>query len=459
MNEQMLRDLLHAAAAREDISLLDDGAAADAVIKARRTQSRQWIGMAAAAACVLLVVVLVPQLIRNPPQTPEGEAAEQPAAVLGWPTRGSLADDEAAVEAVRGLRWHVDPGARERERVVLFLGDVPGGRRALVVAPGAPGTPVLGPWFSGPPGSDPGDLEVDGATVTLEDAESVSHLDGSGRTLVVLAEPDATVEMSLRVDVGTDGSVRRSFVGVDTRDGVAVTPVDSTTEYGSAVAYRVIRHGEVVDRGQPYPPFEPADVFDPPPLTPTYPSPAAPVPEAIDLAIGQVALETGVGQRELGLELLWAGPIGTDSTPADAVVLAATLPNGAVVVSTAWARMQEDGSGSAGTCGAQSHPAGTPLATLAVGVRCRIHDPATADGRPVLLLVTPPSVSEAVLLSADGTTRNFVDVGPGGISMSPPPPGADRVRFEGAAAGPVEQAVVESPEGWIVDRAGRRAED
>jgi hypothetical protein len=43
--------------------------------------------------------------------------------------------------------------------------------------------------------------------------------------------------------------------------------------------------------------------------------------------------------------------------------------------------------------------------------------------------------------------------------MAPPPPGADRVRFEGPSAGPVELAVVDSPDGRIVDREGRRAED
>lgn len=64
-----------------------------------------------------------------------------------------------------------------------------------------------------------------------------------------------------------------------------------------------------------------------------------------------------------------------------------------------------------------------------------------------------------MLLSADGTTRNSFDVGPHGIAISPPPPGANRVRVEGPSAGAMEQAVVESADGRIVDRDGRSAED
>jgi hypothetical protein len=119
--------------------------------------------------------------------------------------------------------------------------------------------------------------------------------------------------------------------------------------------------------------------------------------------------------------------------------------------------MADDGSGTAGTCGVRSHPAGTPVGTLAVV--CRIQHPATTAGRPVLPIAAPPSRAEAVPLSADGTTRTSGGVGVGGSSTSPPPPGAEWVRFVGGAHGPVEQAVVESFQGRIVDRAGQAAAD
>jgi hypothetical protein len=55
------------------------------------------------------------------------------------PARGSLAGDAAFVEAVRQLSWS-DPGARAAApppagSQVLFAGDVPGGRWALVSRP------------------------------------------------------------------------------------------------------------------------------------------------------------------------------------------------------------------------------------------------------------------------------------------------------------------------------------
>lgn len=455
MNEQALRELLTSAADRSGAGLLDDAAAVDAVLDARRAQRRRWAVMAAAAACVALVVVLVPVLIGNRP--PSGDAA---APVLDWPARGSLADDPAVVEAVRALPWSIDELVPVEDRSVPFVGDVPGGRRALVVGPSSHARgwdTVYGQWFTGPAGADPADLVADSAVIGLGELESLSVVSHDGTGLVVLAAPGDTVEVSPRAVVGTDGSVRRDFTTAETVDGVAMAEVDSTTGHGPAAIYRVRRDGVVVDRGRPLLPLGLIENSDPPVLTPLLPSPAPPVPDAVRLAIGQVAVETG--GEDLGLDLLWAGPIGGAEGAADAVVLAATLPNGAVVVSTAWVRTGPQGVEAGAPCGAQSHPAGTPVDALAVAVRCRIGPEGADGGEPVLLVVTPAPVIQAVLLSADGTTRNFFDVGPGALSLSPPPPGADRVRFEGPAVDPVELSVVESAEGRIVDREGRRAED
>ncbi len=457
MNEEALRELLHSAADRGGASLLDDVAAADAVLDARRTQRRQWAGTAAAAACAALILVLVSVLIGD---RPPGDA-EPAAPVLEWPARGSLADDPAAVEAVRTLPWSIDELVNPDDRSVPFIGDVPGGRRALVVGPPAGDRgwdTFYGQWFTGPAGVDPADLVADSPVLGLGELESVSALSHDGSGLVVLAAPGDTVEVSPRVVVGTDGSVRRDFTTAETVDGVAMAEVDSTTAHGPAAIYRVRRDGVVVDRGRPFQPLGLLEDSDPPELPPLFPSPAPPVPDAVALAISQVAAEVGEDEEDLRPELLWAGPISGSEGGADVVVLAVTLPNGAVVVSTAWARTGPEGLDSGGVCGGQSHPAGTPVDSLAVAVRCRIGEAGRGSGEPVLLIVTPGTIARAVLMSADGTTSTSHEVGAGAFTMAPPAPGADRVRFEGPSVGPVEQAVVDSPELQIVDREGRRAE-
>ena len=371
-----------------------------------------------------------------------------------------LLDDAAAGEAVRMLPWSIDELVPVEDRSVPFVGDVPGGRRALVVGPSSDPRgwdTVYGQWFTGPAGAEPADLVADSAVLGLGELESLSSVSHDGSGLVVLAAPGDTVEVSPRVVVGTDGSVRRDFTTAGTVDGVALAEVDSTTGYGPAASYRVRRNGVVVDRGRPFLPLGLFDIPDPPTLTPLLPSPGLPVRDAVVAAIGQVAGEVGTDDGDLRTELLWAGPISGPLSGADAVVLAVTLPNGAVVVSTAWARTDTQGVvESAGVCGAQSHPAGTPVDSLAVAVRCVVEDGNGVAGDPVLLLVTPGTVAVVEVVSTNGATRTF-EVLPGGLSMSAPPPGAARVRFDGPT-GRIEQAIVSS-ERQIVDREGRRAED
>jgi hypothetical protein len=390
-------------------------------------------------------------------QADDGAAA----AVLEWPMRGSLADDPAAVEAARALPWSIDELVERNDRSVPFIGDVPGGRRALVVGPSSDPRgwdTVYGQWFTGPPGADPADLVADSAVIGLGELESLSALSDDGSGLVVLAAPGNTVEVSPRVVVGTDGSVRRDFTTAEIVDGVAMAEVDSTTGEGPAAIYRVLRNGEIVDRGRPFLPLGLIEEPDPPVLTALLPYSAPPVPDAVRLAIAQVAVQTGEDTEDLRSQLLWAGPLGGPARATDAAVLAVTLPNGAVVVRTAWARTGPNGVDDAGLCGAQSHPAGTPVDTLTVAVRCRIGEGGADVDEHFLLIVTPGTVTRALLLSADGATITANDVGAGAFSMSPPPPDADRVRFEGPPGAPVEQAVVGSPDGWIVDRDGRHAE-
>ena len=117
-------------------------------------EARRRLVWLSAAAVAVVVLVLAPfDRTEKAPEAEAGTAATTAASVLdaGSP-RGSLADDAAYVDAVRRLPWTADEGAGPALgiRSVVCVGDVPGGRWALVVGevlgpPDAPGSPADGP--------------------------------------------------------------------------------------------------------------------------------------------------------------------------------------------------------------------------------------------------------------------------------------------------------------------------
>ncbi|WP_116450261.1 hypothetical protein [Blastococcus litoris] len=452
MNEDELRELLHGAAGRGGLALLDDDAAVDAVVGEHRAQRRRRGALLAVAACLAVLAVVVPSVWPSGRAAPDRDVAQARAAVLDWPTRGSLAGDEAALASVRALPWsHPQWAPAPDERRVAFLGDVPGSRRALVVGPTDDGN-VTGQWFSGAVGADPATLAADGAVEVLDDAVSASSVIAPGDVLVVLVAPGDGVELSERVEVGADGSVGRRFAPVEVTDGVAVATVARPSPAGSSGVVRVLHGGAVVD-SRPVPvSFGIDQVWEPPVLTPLDPDSSAPVPEAVDLALNDVLAHTGLAREDVRLDLLFSGPVpgpgGED--PVDGVVLAVTLPNGAVVVSTAWAEMAPDGSGSAGTCGMQAHPAGTPVDRLAVGATCLV---AGAPGDPsVLVTYATPAFDQVDVDAAGGASGGVRARGFGTVA---PAPGDGTLRATGAGVEPLELALVEATPDGIVDRQGR----
>src|SRR5919199_2328323 len=126
------------------------------------------------------------------------------------PTRGSLAGDAGFVAAVRQLSWS-DPGARAAApppagSQVLFAGDVPGGRWALVsrrltVPPPlvdddelerelGTGSVALA-WFAGPPGAAPDQLRLESAPVVVDPGLPAALWDPATGTLAVVAPSPA----------------------------------------------------------------------------------------------------------------------------------------------------------------------------------------------------------------------------------------------------------------------------
>lgn len=456
MNEQDLRTLLHSAAAGPPVAVLDDDAAADAVVATHRTRRRQRLGLAAVGLVAALVAVGVPVLSGEDGAPAQQVAAPPPPAPPDWPVRGSLADDRAAVEAARRLPWSDGsslPAVADRK--VLFLGDVAGSRWALVV--GRAGDRVAGQWFTGPAGADPAALVADGAVQPVAGVASVAHTSAGG-TAVVLADPGTRVEVSPGVVAGADGTLRRDYTEARTADGVAAVPVGESGPYGTGALYRVLRGDEVVGEGAlPVPPGA-VEAPGPPVLTSRDPAGGPPAPEAVDHALGSVLTQTGLRADDVRLDLLWSGPVpedgGKPGDPPDAVVLAVTLPGGAVAVSVAWADTGLSGAGSAGSCGAQVHPAGTPLDGLAVAAECPF--PTRGFARePVLVVYAAPPGGRIEVVDARGVPVADLDAAGGAVTLRPAP-GQGVLRVERPGAPVIEQAVV--PLGDVlVDRAGRSA--
>ena len=122
-------------------------------------------------------------------------------------------------------------------------------------------------------------------------------------------------------------------------------------------------------------------------------------------------------------------------------------------MSVAWADMAPSGAGSAGSCGAQVHPAGTPLDDLAVAVECPF--PTRGFAREPVLLVYAAPGGRVEVVDAGGVPVASIDGGSGAATVTPAP-GRGVLRVERPGTPVTEQSVV--PLGDVlVDRAGRSA--
>jgi hypothetical protein len=100
------------------------------------------------------------------------------------------------------------------------------------------------------------------------------------------------------------------------------------------------------------------------------------------------------------------------------VVLALTMPSGAVVTTTAFG--SSDAALPSGVCGSATHPAGTPLDNLVVIARC---DTTMSTGGVATFVVSAPSVDKAITLRmADGSAISQHALVTGGAAV--PDPGA-----------------------------------
>jgi hypothetical protein len=319
---------------------------------------------------------------------------------------------------------------------VLFAGDVPGGRWALLVgrpelvdpsaAPSDQPLPVLDEllmaWFAGPPGAEPEQMELASYPYGLQPGYIPSLHDPRSGTLVVVAAPGDTVEVSPGVEVDTAGEDSRSWTTIETPDGVAVARLDPVDlPWTWAVSFRVHRDGREWVTSSPdgalLPPQQQTLSLDL-----AYPAPPS---EEGRLAAGYAVLAAlgplGISLDAVDIAVHALAPV--PAPPGGAIALVTvTLPSGAVVVSSQWARTGPDGLLGGADCGLEVRPAGPPPEDGLLAARCDLYDATTgAAAGAVLLVVAPPAVAVVRVYHADDTFLAEHAVPDGGVLLIPAP--------------------------------------
>lgn len=397
----------------------------------RRGVQRRVLLVAAAVLAVLLI---------GSPLTPDHPARPKPASltadVLGRPTRGSLAGDQAFLDAVRRLPL-ADPDANGAAappvsaRHVVFAGDVPGGRWALVVVarptagPYDRAAPLGGEWFTGPPGATAGRMTGQWIPHDLAAALPVALLAARAGALVVVGAPGDVVTVSDRPDVRADGGVARRYRQVAAPDGVAVAALPpSELPTSTATTFRVLRNGAPLP---PTPPELLADTAPAPPVAIDYPrgQPSAGDRQVAEAAARQVVDRLGLPLAGLRVTALWVGAIPRRGVPAGvAATVAVTVPSGAVVLAAEW---QDVDYVRAAPCGQVVQAAGRPAARRVAAFAC---DPsgggADSPGPASLIVVGPPDVTRVRAYTGNGTVLADTPA-VAGVAVLPLPLGTDAV--------------------------------
>jgi hypothetical protein len=361
----------------------------------RRRRQRLGAGVLAAGLLVGLSALL-----------PQAPAAPRPVSVYAGPTRGSLAGDDDFLRAVRDSGWELAADTTGSRRVV-FAGDVPGGRWALVAAGGSPARPATTAWFVGPAGAAPDRMALLSVRVAPDPAEPVSVTDPAAGALVVVAAPGDAIRVSDRPEVDAGGSITRRFRTVSASRGAAVVgmaPVPNASV--SAARLEVTRGDRRLDVHLPTvvadPRAAPLEVsairLRPPPPPAAGDAAVAPRLRAV---LGQLGEPIG----DTPVTALWSGDLpGPNDQPARLTVVAVPQSSGAVVITTPYG-YAADSSGRAGSswCGTGVLPAGIPLEQRVVAVQCDLSD-LTVDREisRFLVVIGPRTATSVQLLDASG---------------------------------------------------------
>jgi hypothetical protein len=328
---------------------------------------RHRAALLAAAVLVVVVAVSVPFVLgrlddRSAPAAPS---------LYDLPTRGSLAGDQAFLADAVGLSWK--PGADWTgtggdlpdppvdTRHVVFAHDVPGGKRWVLVAgkntaipaDDDPGhqtdlgaiSPVALALFSGPAGAPADELTLAELPRGQTPDVPFAAQDPESGTLLVVAAPGDTIEVSPRPTFEADGTETRTWSDMAGRDGVAVVQVGPLRVAGpSPTEYRVFRDSlevfgvrtpDVLGAGGPAADLSLSTVH-------------GPLLDEFDAqqAAAQLVAQLGLDLGEPDAVITWQGQVpgpGEGGPPATVTVATVTAPSGAVLVTAGWTRPTGDG--------------------------------------------------------------------------------------------------------------------
>lgn len=369
---------------------------ATAVARTRRARRRRrsWIAVGTVAAGLLVALT---------PLVPRGPGA--PPTVFDGPAVGSLAGDEEFAAGLAEAPW---PDAPAGDRRVVFAGDVPGGRWALVSAGGTPSRPDAVAWFTGPAGAAPDRVVLRSARRAPDPVQPVSLTDPATGALVVVGLPGDHVTLSERPVVAADGSVARGYRGVPSPGGVAVAGLPPVPGTGtSAVRVRVVRDGRSLPLLRPTVLADPGEQWVDAPLIPLRAGPPSRIGEvAVESRLRSVLGQLGLAPGTTPVTELWAGDLpGPKDGPTRLSVLAVAQPSGAFVVTAPYGYEAGPG-GPAVTswCGTGVLPAGTPPEERVVVLRCDFRDLSIRAEISRFLVVVAPRTATAVQLLDDGGT-------------------------------------------------------
>jgi hypothetical protein len=231
-------------------------------------------------------------------------------------------------------------------------------------------------------------------------------LDPLSGTLVVVAAPGDSVEVSERVEVDADGADSRTWTPVEVTDGIAVgrlDPVDLAWTW--AVNYRIFRDEGLVSTAPPdglltsmVSPSELPDLgIDFPGGTPDEEGRRAAQWAAF---IGLSALGAPTDDTDVTARVVQRVPGGEGSV----ALVTIRLPSGAFLVSAQWAwDIRDDFPGNA-DCGLDVRPADPPAEQRLLAAACEMFDPVEgASLGNVLVVSAPPGVAAVRLYRGDGT--------------------------------------------------------
>jgi hypothetical protein len=392
----------------------------------------------------------------GPDSGPHGDPVPSPVP-LERPTRGSLASDSDFVDAVRALPWSSGrpetlpdgtvleslPEPPLEQRTVLFAGDVPDGRWAVVIGPlefgpvrGAPPEVPTAPElavavFTGPPDAAPGQLTHTGGISSAPADWTPALLDATTGTLLVVAEPGDQVEVSDRPEIAADGTGTRKYREVETTDGIAIVRLSPRGHYNWASTYRIVRQGRPRGVQFPWPVTNPA--YTAPDLSIDFPR-AAPSPTgraAATWTAEQILAEVGLPSTVVQVTAQWVGTM-PDWGAGDVAVVTVTLPGGAVVVAAQLSGPDlADGPSIGGICGRAVLPAGPPASRRVYALTCDVFDEASGRSHGTNLVVVAPR--NVTLVRTYSRNRTFLSEHPAtdGIVVAPLPQNTDTVEALG----------------------------